>query len=198
LPLQRLFSFPGAPMQMPFCLRWIPVLSLLAACASPGDQSRALAQKLSNDILASSSATLTLEKWCADHAMAAEPKIVARLVRGADKPASAETLARLGVASADVKYRRVQLYCGTHWFSEADNWYVPGRLTPEMNRLLEQTDTPFGKVVQPLAPYRRTFSSTMLNSPAALFEHAAVLYSASHQPIAEVRETYQRGALAFL
>lgn len=171
---------------------------MLAACASPGNQSDILARKLSADILTSSSATLTLEKWCADHAMAAEPKVVARLVRGADKPASQETLARLGVASADIKYRRVQLYCGAHLFSEADNWYVPSRLTPEMNRLLEQTDTPFGKVVQPLAPYRRTFSNTMLQSPSALFEHAAVLYSASHQPISEVRETYQRGTLAFL
>lgn len=182
-------------MRMFSCLAILP---LLAACTTPANSPGLLAQKLSAAILASSSATLTLEKWCADHAMAAEPKIVARLVRGADKPASAETLARLGAASADVKYRRVQLYCGTHLFSEADNWYVPGRLAPEMNRLLEESDTPFGKVVQPLAPYRRTFASTMLQSPGALFEHAAVLYSASHQPIAEVRETYQRGTLAFL
>lgn len=128
--------------------------------------------------------------------MATEPKIVARLVRGEAKPASAETIARLG--SADIKYRRVQLYCGAHLFSEADNWYVPNRLTPEMNRLLDETDTPFGKVVQPLAPYRRTFDSRMLQSPTALFEHSAVLYDASHRPIAEVRETYQRGTLAFL
>ncbi|WP_431477442.1 hypothetical protein [Massilia eburnea] len=177
---------------------YFAIAPLLAACAAPANSPDLLAQKLSADILASSSATLTLEKWCADHAMATPPKIVARLVRGADQAASAETLARLGAASADVKYRRVQLYCGTHLFSEADNWYVPSRLTPEMNRLLEQTDTPFGKAVQPLGPYRRTFSSTMLHSPAALFEHAAVLYSATHQPIAEVRETYQRGALAFL
>ena len=173
-------------------------MPLLAACASAGNQSDTLARKLSADLLASSSATLTLEKWCADHNMAAEPKIVARLVRGAHKPASQETLARLGAAGTDLKYRRVQLYCGQHLFSEADNWYVPSRLTPEMNRQLDETDTPFGKVVRPLAPYRRTFSSIMLHSPTALFEHDAVLYSSTHQPIAEVRETYQRGTLAFL
>lgn len=183
-------------MRLPSCLAALP---LLAACASPAQSPDSLAQELSASILASSSATLTLEKWCADHAMAAEPKVLARLVRGDAKPASAETLARLGVASgADVKYRRVQLYCGAHLFSEADNWYVPSRLTPEMNRLLDETDTPFGKVVQPLAPYRRTFASRMLQSPTALFEHSAVLYDASHRPIAEVRETYQRGTLAFL
>ncbi|KQV46102.1 hypothetical protein [Duganella sp. Root336D2] len=177
---------------------YLAALPLLAACATPANSPDLLAQKLSADILASSSATLTLEKWCADHAMAAAPKVVARLVRGNSKAASAETLARLGVPVTDIKYRRVQLYCGSHLFSEADNWYVPSRLTPEMNRLLDETDTPFGKVVQPLAPYRRTFSSTMLLSPTALFEHAAVLYSSSHLPIAEVRETYQRGTLAFL
>ena len=185
-------------MRISSCLRWILALPLLAACASPENQAEVLAQKLSADILASSSATLTLEKWCADHAMAAEPKIVARLVREAVQPASSETLARLGATQAEVKYRRVQLYCGTHLFSEADNWYVPRRLTPEMNRLLDETDTPFGKAVQALAPSRRTLSRTTLHSPTALFEHAAVLYSASRQPIAEVRETYQRGVLAFL
>jgi len=183
-------------MRISYCLAALP---LLAACASPAKQPEVLAQTLSAEILASSSATLTLEKWCADHAMAAEPKIVARLLRGDDKPASFDTLARLGVTSnADIKYRRVQLYCGTHLFSEADNWYVPSRLTPAMNRLLEETDTPFGKVVLPLAPYRRTFDSRMLQSPTALFEHSAVLYTPANQPIAEVRETYQRGTLAFL
>ncbi|WP_156401091.1 hypothetical protein [Duganella sp. Root1480D1] len=177
---------------------YLAILPLMGACATPANSPTLLAQKLSADILASPSATLTLEKWCADHAMATEPKIVARLVRGTNKPASSETLARLGASAAEVKYRRVQLYCGAHLFSEADNWYVPSRLAPEMNRLLDETDTPFGKVVQPLAPYRRTFSSAMQQSPTALFEHAAVLFSASHQPIAEVRETYQRGTLAFL
>ncbi len=180
-------------------LRWLSALPLLAACAAPGRNPDILAQQLNAAILASSSATLALEKWCADHGMATEPRIVARLVRGSDKPAEAATLARLGVASqTDIKYRRVQLYCGAHLFSEADNWYVPARLTPGMNRLLEETDTPFGKVVQPLAPYRRTHSASMLRSPTALFEHRAVLYTSLNQPIAEVRETYQRGTLAFL
>src|SRR5262249_17748972 len=140
LPSQRLFSFPGARMRI---TSWIAALPLLAACATPAKSPDFLAQKLSADILASSSATLALEKWCADHAMAPEPRTVGRLVRGDARPASAGKIARLG--STDIKYRRVQLYCGTHLFSEADNWYVPSRLTPAMNRLLDETDTPFGK-----------------------------------------------------
>jgi hypothetical protein len=186
-------------------------------------QALALLQTLNATILASTSATLTLEKWCADHAMASDPKVVARLLRGIDKPATPEQRARLGVAAdTPLNYRRVQLYCGAHLLSEADNWYVPGRLTPAMNRLLEETDTPFGKAVLPLAPYRRTIAAKTLWSPlperwessafpagaagadgnamaipAALFEHSAILYTRAHEPIAEVRETYQRGVLAF-
>jgi hypothetical protein len=98
--------------------------------------------------------------------------------------------------------------------SEAENWYVPARLTEAMNRALQTTTTPFGRVVAPLEPYRETFAIDMLWSPlssqdanppaagvkrleipAALFEHRAILYTLDHAPFAEVRETYQRDAL---
>jgi hypothetical protein len=62
----------------------------------------------------------------------------------------------------------VQLWCGDRLLSEADNWYVPSRLTPAMNTALETTDTPFGKAVQELKPYRRTFplrASVQLGRP---------------------------------
>lgn len=197
-------------------------------------QAQALLQTLNANILASTSATLTLEKWCADHGMASAARIVARQQRNVDLPATAEQRTRLAVSpETPLKYRRVQLYCGEHLLSEADNWYVPGRLSAAMNQLLEQTDTPFGKVVLPLTPYRRTFAAKTLWSPlperweslpiqtapstnaetgmaavaaatpasliipAALFEHRAVLYTRDHEPIAEVRETYQRGLLNF-
>lgn len=212
--------------------RWTAALLLATSCAGAAEppawpdnyvarlQVQALLQTLSANILASTSATLSLEQWCADHAMAREPKIVARLLRGADKPATPEQRARLAVSpDTPVKYRRVQLSCGEHLLSEADNWYVPSRLTPAMNHMLEDTDTPFGKVVLPLAPYRRTIGAKTLWSPlldhwenhpipadtgaatmtipAALFEHSAVLYTREHEPISEVRETYQRGLLDF-
>src|SRR5688572_18367612 len=116
----------------------------------------ALLQSLNADILAGSSATRTLEAWCGDHDMADDPKIVARRVPGVRKEPSAEQLQRLGVRDAsEVQYRRVELRCGAHVLSEADNWYVPARLTPEMNAALETTETPFGRAVQSLRPYRR-------------------------------------------
>jgi chorismate-pyruvate lyase len=182
----------------------------------------ALLQSLNGRILASSSATRTLEEWCGDHHMADDPKIVARRVPDVRKEPSAEQLQRLGVRDAsEVQYRRVELRCGTHVLSEADNWYVPARLTPEMNALLTTTDTPFGKAVQPLAPYRRTIAVTMswmplpqgweqrrrprvrfsrqrtLDVPKDVFQHRAVLYTADHLPFSEVVETYQAELLAF-
>ncbi|QGM99595.1 hypothetical protein F7D14_06890 [Methylocystis parvus] len=182
----------------------------------------ALIQTLNSSLLASRSATATLEKWCADHKMSGDPKIVARRVPGAEKAPGEETKARLRVGSAaEVKYRRVQLACGEHVLSEADNWYVPARLTPDMNRTLDATDAPFGKVVASLQPFRRTFEMKMrwsplpegweLNAndtalekgrgalavPHELFEHAAILYSADQTPFSEVHETYMGEALDF-
>jgi hypothetical protein len=183
----------------------------------------ALMQSLNAEILGSTSATLTLETWCRDHKLADNPTIVAHLVKGADKAATAEQRRRLHVAPQDaVRYRRVRLLCGSQVLSEADNWYVPGRLTADMNKQLDTTDTPFGKVVRPLEPYRQTFSVKILWSPLpdgwdrgvdsaaraaassgslvlpdALFEHRAVLYTGAHQAFAEVDEVYQKQILAF-
>jgi chorismate-pyruvate lyase len=181
----------------------------------------ALIQTLNAEILANRSATVSLENWCRDHELAAEPKIVARVVKGADKPPTNEQRQRLEVSGEnEVKYRRVELRCGARVLSEADNWYVPGRLTPEMNRLLDTTDAPFGRVVESLVPYRRTFTARLLWTPLpdgweraavplassrggtlaipdAVLEHRAVLYSREHKPFSEVDEVYQRAILAF-
>ncbi len=184
-------------------------------------QALALIETLNADILASRSATAALERWCADHRLAPNPTVVAALVRGRDRPATADQRRRLQAGPDEtIAYRHVRLACGDRVLSEADNWYVPSRLTAEMNRLLDATDAPFGRVVQSLEPYRQTFEarllwsplpplwelgSTMLPSatgrplviPDALFEHRAVLYTGAHTPFSEVDEVYQRQLLAF-
>jgi hypothetical protein len=151
--------------------------------------------------------------------MAAEPKILARRASDFEKPPAKETLDRLGVTSGElVKHRRVALTCGEHVLSEADNWYVPGRLTPEMNRALETTDTPFGKAVAALQPFRRTIEMSMqwsplpegwelsppprqpagaLPLPHEIFEHKAVLYGSDQKPFSEVHEHYTSEILDF-
>src|SRR5262249_22630523 len=126
----------------------------------------ALLETLNAELLSHPSATLTLERWCGQHRMAGETKVVARLIRGAEKALDADGRKRLAISETEpARYRHVQLYCGDKLLSEADNWYLPSRLTPEMNRLLDETDTPFGKAVKDLDFRRETLSSTLLWSP---------------------------------
>ncbi|MEJ0006459.1 MAG: hypothetical protein WDM77_08875 [Steroidobacteraceae bacterium] len=54
------------------------------------------------------------------------------------------------------------LHCGAHVLSEADNWYVPSRLTPDMNEALEHSDIAFGRAVQALQFQRHTLSASLL------------------------------------
>jgi chorismate-pyruvate lyase len=180
----------------------------------------ALVQSLNAELLSHDSATLTLDRWCADHRLASPAKIVAERVLGQDKPPTAQQRQELGVGGAEpVRYRRVRLRCGIHVLSEADNWYVPSRLTPEMNRQLETTDIAFGRAVQALKFRRRTLSAELLwwplpqgwemgaalpepgtsslTVPAELLQHRAVLTLPDGTPFSEVVETYTRQVLAF-
>jgi len=180
----------------------------------------ALLETLNADLLAHDSATLTIERWCADHRLADPAHIVAERVSDAVKPASAEVRAALDVKPEEpLGYRRVRLKCGDHVLSEADNWYVPARLTPEMNHVLETTNTPFGKAVALLHFRRHTLSADLLwrplpkgwemDPPHALdeggalaipdhvLEHRAVLSTPDGEPFSEVVETYTGEVLAF-
>ena len=180
----------------------------------------ALIESLNADLLSHDSATLTLERWCADHRLADPARIVAERVRDAEKPATADVRAALDVKPDEpLGYRRVKLKCGERVLSEADNWYVPARLTPEMNRVLETTDTPFGKAVAALRFRRHTLSAELLWSPLPkgwemgattheatagalavpehVLEHRAVLSLPDGEPFSEVVETYTGEVLAF-
>jgi chorismate-pyruvate lyase len=99
-----------------------------------------------------------------------------------------------------VRYRQVQLVCGTRVLSEADNWYVPALLTPAMNQALDQTDTPFGRVVAPLNFTRRTLSVRNLMGgravPSHVLEHRAVLSTGAGAPFSLVVERYTNQVLA--
>jgi len=180
----------------------------------------ALIQSLNAELLSHDSATLTLDRWCAAHRLASPAKIIAQRVKGQDKPPTAALRQTLGVSAAEpIAYRRVRLSCGTHVLSEADNWYVPSRLTPEMNRQLETTDIAFGRAVQALKFRRRTLSAELLWSPlpqgwemgaplrgsgaerlaipAQLLQHRAVLTLPDGTPFSEVVETYTSEVLGF-
>jgi len=179
----------------------------------------ALIETLNAELLSNPSATLTLERWCGAHRLAAEPKVSAHLVRGEDKQIAPEDRSLLAIASDEpVRYRRVQLFCGDRLLSEADNWYVPGRLTTEMNRLLDQTDTPFGRAVKDLEFQRQTLKVTplwrplpegweleaaqkdgagALPMPDHVLEHRAILFTKARAPFSIVVETYTRHMFDF-
>jgi hypothetical protein len=170
------------------------VATVASAQAPPADVASQI-QSLSAELQASRSATTTLERWCGERHLAEPPTVVADVVKGAASVPTDAQLRRLDVTDRrEIAYRKVQLRCGDHVLSEADNWYVPARLTPEMNRLLQTTETPFGKVVSSLEPYRRTFDVKVV-WPDALFEHDAIVYTREQKPFSEVHEIYQRPLL---
>jgi chorismate-pyruvate lyase len=180
----------------------------------------ALLQSLNADLLSHDSATLTLDRWCGTHRLAEPAKIVAERVRDVEKEATPEQRELLGVsASEPLRYRRVRLKCGTRVLSEADNWYVPARLKPEMNQALETSDIAFGRAVQALQFRRRTLSAELLWSPLPagwemdpavrvrqgkkldvppyVIQHKAVLMLPDGTPFSEVVETYTAEVLGF-
>jgi hypothetical protein len=128
------------------------------------------------------SATEILRDWCAQRHLADPPVIKAERDLSVEKPADGDVRALLGVAPGEtVRYRRVRLACGARVLSEADNWYRPGQLTAEMNRQLDQTDTPFGAVVRPLGFHRRTLGVEQPFDPekrSAALPHTLVRYRA--------------------
>lgn len=183
-----------------------------------GVRAFALMEKLSAEILASTSATRALEAWCRAHRLSDEPNIVVELLQS--RPASSESEHRRWLrplSGETVTHRRVRLRCGRRVVAEADNWYLAGRLTPDINRVLETTDTPFGTAIASLAPSRCTiavrslwaphpaswdFAAEMSSGltappiiPASLFRHSAVIYAGGQTPISFVEEVYKRSLL---
>lgn len=188
---------------------------------TPLSRTQALAelQTLNAELLSHPSATLTLEQWCGAHHLAPEARIVAHRVHGADKPLPEGARALLGIGPDEpVRYRRVALSCGDVVLSDADNWYVPARLTDAMNQQLDHSDVPFGKVVQALHFRRQTLSADLLWSPLPqgwdsgtplpptsnkpltipdhVLQHRAVLYTLDNQPFSLVVESYTDHVLA--
>ncbi len=178
-----------------------------------------LLETLHADLLSHDSATVTLERWCSAHHLASPARMTAERVSDADKAPTRIQLERLGVASKDeVHYRRVRLRCGNVVLAEADNWYVPARLTPHMNELLDTTDAPFGLVARPLHFQRHTISAELLWQPLPsgwemkpptdsavagalcvppeVLRHRALLTSPDGTPLSEVVETYTSNVLA--
>jgi hypothetical protein len=169
-----------------------------AALAAPTAE-----RALRRDLLSGASATLTLQSWCArDHL--ATPAVVRALRDPVDRPADAVVRHLLGAAPGErIAYRRVKLVCGDHVLSVADNWYLPARLTPAMNRALETSDTPFGLVVRPMGYRRETLSVASVSHGGEVGPEGgeairieAVLRDRNGAAFSLVREHYARRLIA--
>lgn len=180
-------------------------------------EATALLQTLNAQLLSHDSATAILQQWCDAHGLAPGARITAERVQGGAKAAGADERSALGVGPDEpVRHRHVRLSCGGRVLSEADNWYLPGRLTAEMNLILDETETPFGVVVRPLEFRRRTLAADLLfrplpegwemrPPPAAgdgalaiprdVLRHRAVLTTPDGRPFSLVVETYTRELL---
>ncbi len=178
-------------------MRKAAFLAMLAACLWAG---AATAQtpldRLRTDLLAGTSATQVLTGYCATLQLASPP-VIRALRDDVAIPAPPEVRALLGAGAGEVvRHRRVRLACGDHVLSNADNWYLPARLTPEMNRLLEETETPFGTAVRALDFSRRTLEADTATGTDAVLRIRAVLSTGAGLPFSVVVENYSRDLIA--
>lgn len=168
----------------------LPVV--LAACAN-----RPELDDFERTLAAQDSATAALSQWCAAKGLARQPTITAMAVAGPALPPPADIAGLLG--GEPLAFRHVRLTCGDAVLSEAFNWYVPARLTAQMNRTLDETDTPFGRVAAPLG-FRRERIDAMRGAtrgcPAGtILTHRARLVLPDGRPLALLVECYTSAIL---
>ena len=131
------------------------------------DRDRSAVASLRAALADGDSTTLVLERWCAAHGLACPGGLVAQRLPGRMRPPGRARRRRLALSAHEpVRYRRVLLRCPAIVLCEAENWYVPGRLPAWMNRLLDRTTIPFGRVVEPLGFRRHRLSLVSLRLPS--------------------------------
>ena len=169
-------------------LLWVALLGLSTGSEAQGPDA---IHRLEAEILASPSATQTLTAHCARLRLADSPAIHAFRDRSMDRKADGRVRRLLQVKPGEpVRYRRVRLSCGDQVLSDADNWYVPARLTAAMNSTLDRTDTPFGTVVKPLDFQRRTLGTKGLHDGRHVLRVTALLVNRDGLPFSLVQENY--------
>jgi hypothetical protein len=179
----------------------------------------AVLQTLRAELLGHDSSTAVLQAWCEAHGPPGLKIVAGHDPKAEQAPSEAARKALDLKPGQAVRYRRVQLACGQAVLSEADNWYLPERLTPDMNHTLDSSDATFGAVVRPLDFRRRFLSAELLwkplpdgwekgagtcspkacasplSIPAHVLQDTAVLTTPDGKPFSFVAETYTAAAL---
>lgn len=155
-------------------------------------------ERLNAELLASPTATAVLERRCAALGLAVPPRLHAEVRRARVRASASPARTRLKVGKHEMLgYRRVRLMCGDVVLSEAINWYVVSRLGSEMNEALDGSDAPFGRVIMPLRPYRRTLSTWTVKAGQVppggdVVRHRALVFDDAGRILAEVIERYKQ------
>ncbi|MFM5893463.1 MAG: chorismate--pyruvate lyase family protein [Novosphingobium sp.] len=166
----------------------------LAGCAhNSGDQG--LAAAFEANLASHASATQALQQWCDARGIAPGATIRVEYVRHADMTPPADLRQVLSAGPGEpLSYRHVRLVCGDKILSDAHNWFVPARLTLEMNRQLAETQIPFGRIAASLNFTREPLSAARHGDPGcpadAISTHRARLALPDGRPLAYVVECY--------
>jgi len=176
------------------------MLALGALMAHPAQAAPATPAELAAALARHDSATLALEEWCAARGIATPARVLAEPVFGGTPEEPIDLRDLLGVpAGAKLGYRHVRLACGGVVLSDAQNWYVPARLTLDMADTLANTDAPFGKVVAPLHFTRTRLASAENRLPGCpddtVLAQRALLRLPDGSALALVVECYTAAAL---
>jgi len=168
-------------------------------CMAPSFSHAETADQLGRALRAEPSATKVLQDYCRRLAPGVAITAIPLPTDNLPPPAPFRTHFSLG-AHEHIRLRHVSLRCGTHVLSDAWNWYVPERLEPAMNTLLDTTTLPFGHVVAALHFKREALQSERDNLPPdILLRNTAMLTrGADSLPFSLVVENYLASGFAGL
>lgn len=180
-------------------------------------EATAVLRTLDADLLGHASSALVLGQWCKNHRVQPQDHLEVHRSPQRHKQLPPELRDQLAVHDRDeIIYRRSTLTCGPMLLGEFENWYAPGRLTPQMNQQLLQTNAPFGQVVQHFGYRREILSNRLLWSPLPqdwehqspkdrpggsmavpqqLLEHRSVLVTRDHLPFSVMVEIFDAALL---
>ena len=169
-----------------------------AGCVSASDARLGQFERL---LATHDSATAALTEWCETRGIANPAMIRAVRVEKSDYALPAGIGEMMDIAAGDrLQVRHVRLLCGQLVLSEAINVYVASRLSEPMNRTLESTDTPFGRVIAPLGFTRErlaSFHGQAADCPAGtVLTQRALLRLSDGRPISALLECYTAAILA--
>lgn len=161
--------------------------------------------ELKSFVRAHATVTLALERWCrltglSEASLTADVRGEVSYVKDPPPEIAADLRLRRapeGYPIERVLLRRVELRSGTIGLVDAENWVVPDRLPSSIVHDLDQTATPFGRLIAELGPTRIDVRDidpsairSALDAEPPLFAQQAVICSGDGVRLAVVRERF--------